>query len=184
MKYIWEILGRRELLGLTTVGLAFACHGDSGGLEQSVEEDAEATSRQSKVEKAISLLGKYHSCCTAVFATYAPELGIKELLAARLTQGMPGIGCSGNVCGTVSGAALVIGLKTTNEDNIDNWESCQMTCEMIREFIDKFEDIYQSTQCKDILGQDISSGEKFKSAVEKGYFAQCPKVIEDAVNIL
>lgn len=175
---------RRELLGLTTVGLAVACYGDSGGLVQSAEEGAEATSQRSKVEIAISLLRKYHSCCTAVFAAYAPELGVKELFAARLTQAMPGIGCSGNVCGTVSGAALIIGLKTTNKDNIDDWESHQTTCEMIREFIDKFENIYQSTQCRDILGHDINSREKFKNAVEKGYFEQCPKVIENAVNIL
>lgn len=111
-------------------------------------------------------------------------LGISELLAARLTQSMPGIGCSGNVCGTVSGAALVIGLKTRNEDNIDDLESLHLTNEKIREFIEKFEKIYLSIQCRDILGHDISSREKFEKATENGDFAQCPKVVENAVKIL
>jgi len=142
------------------------------------------TDQQSQVNYAVDLLKKYHSCCTAVFATYAPKFGITEVLAAKLTQGMPGIGGSGNVCGAVSGAALVISLVTTDEEKFDDWESRQETCEMIREFIDKFEGIYQSTQCRDILGHDINSREKFIAASEKGHFTLCPKVVESAVNIL
>jgi C_GCAxxG_C_C family probable redox protein len=139
---------------------------------------------EDKTEKAVSFLRKYHSCCTGVVATFAPEFGMDEVLAARLTRGMPGIGGSGNVCGTVSGAALIICLATTNESNLFDSDAQQKTLEIIREFISKFENIYPSTQCKDILGHDISSREKFRIAEEKGYFAHCHKVVENAVTIL
>ena len=94
-------------------------------MEQSKNEDTGVSSLQEKIDSAVSFFGKYQSCCTGVFAAYAPEFGIEEELAARLTIGMPGIGCSGNVCGAVSAAALVISLKTKNTNNIDDWESTQ-----------------------------------------------------------
>jgi len=177
--------------GFAAAGLILAGSGISKDLKQNQRINGseheplnDDFTPEEKTEKAASLLSKYHSCCTAVVATFAPELGMDEVLAARLTRGMPGIGSSGNVCGTVSGAALIICLATTKENNIFDSDAQQKTLEIIREFITKFENIYPSTQCRDILGYDISSREKFRIAAEKGYFARCPKVVENAVTIL
>ena len=177
--------------GFAATGLILASSGTSKYLKQNqrINESKHEPlyddfDPKNKTEKAASLFRKYHSCCTAVVATFAPELGMDEVLAARLTRGMPGIGSSGNVCGTVSGAALIICLGTTNEKNLFDSEAYQRTPEIIREFITKFENIYSSTQCRDIIGHDINSREKFRTAVKKGYFARCPKVVENAVTIL
>ncbi|MGC9397001.1 MAG: C-GCAxxG-C-C family protein [Anaerolineae bacterium] len=140
--------------------------------------------QQDRIQQAVALLKKYHSCCTAVFATCAPKLGIDETLAARLTQGMPSIGLSGNVCGAVNGAALVISLFTTHEENFDDWNARQMTSTLIQELVTRFEARYHSTQCRDILGHDISSPEKFIHAREQGYFTLCPEVVEHAMKTL
>ncbi len=177
--------------GFYAAGLTLASDGTSRELKQNLrinksdpEPGSDDFTQENKAEKADSLLRKYHNCCTGIVATFAPELGMNEVLAARLTRGMPGIGCSGNVCGAVSGAALIIGLKTTNEKNCQDLEAQQKTNEIIREFIAKFENIYSSTECREILGHDISSREKYNTAAEKGYFVRCPKVVENAVNIL
>ena len=71
-----------------------------------------------RVEEAKALFGTYGNCCTAVLVAYGPEFGMEEELAVKATRGMPGIGLLGDTCGAVTGAALVIGLATTNPDNI------------------------------------------------------------------
>jgi len=139
---------------------------------------------KSKVEEALSYGEKYFNCCTAVLAAYAPELGMDRELAVRLTRGMPGIGCLDNVCGAVSGATMVIGLKTSNENNINDMEAQHKTNEIVREFVARFRDRYSSIECRELLGYDISTREKVEAAVKEGAFINCNKYVGYAVEIL
>jgi C_GCAxxG_C_C family probable redox protein len=154
------------------------------GAEQEPRTGAEGVSQKNRVEHAQSLLGEFRNCCTSVLAAYAPELGMEKDLAVRLTRGMPGIGASGNVCGAVSGATLVIGLKTTNNDNIHDTEARYRTWETVREFVAKFKEHHSSIECRELLGRDIDTREKFQAAVEDNAFANCPKFVASAVMIL
>jgi len=152
--------------------------------EKKPKPGAEGVSQKSRVEEAHSLLGKYGNCCTSVLAAYAPELGMEKDLAVRVTRGMPGIGLLGNVCGAVSGATLVIGLKTTNENNIHDTEARNKTYETVREFVARFEERHSFIKCRELLGRDISTREKLQAARKDNAFANCPKFVESAVNIL
>ena len=144
----------------------------------------EGVSRKSRIEQAHSILAEYDNCCTSVLAAYAPELGMEQDLAVRATRGMPGIGLLGQVCGAVSGATMVIGLKTTNENNIHNTEARKETYKTVREFIARFEEQHSSIKCRELLGRDTSTWEKLQAAIKDNAFANCPKFIESAVNIL
>ena len=174
---------RREFFGITA-GLALAGCGKSVYLKQKMQEDAESVSQKSKVEEALSYGGEYHNCCTAVLAAYAPELGMDRELAVRLTRGMPGIGSLGNVCGAVSGATMVIGLKISNKNNIHDREAQHKTNEIVREFVARFRDRYSSIECRELLGYDISTREKEETAGKDGAFINCPKYVGYAVEIL
>jgi C_GCAxxG_C_C family probable redox protein len=156
-----------------------ACFG-----EKKAKPGSERISRKSRVERAHSLLSEYSNCCTSVLAAYAPELGMEEDLAVRATRGMPGIGLLGQVCGAVSGATMVIGLKTTKENNIHDTEARKETYKTVREFITRFEEQHSSIKCRKLLGRDISTWEKLQAARKDNAFANCPKFIESAVNIL
>ena len=106
-------------------------------------------------------------------------------LALRAAAGMPGIGGLGNVCGTVSGATLVIGLKTMNENNIRDREARHKTSDTVKEFVARFEERHSSIKCKELLGCDISTPEGYRQAREKNLFrTNCPKFVESAVDIL
>jgi C_GCAxxG_C_C family probable redox protein len=109
---------------------------------------------------------------------------MNENLAVRATRGMPGIGMLGSVCGTVSGATMVIGLRTTSKDNIRDRQASHKTYEMVRKFFARFEDRHSSINCRDLLGRDISSWEKSQAAAKDKAFANCPRFVESAVNIL
>ena len=170
---------RRKFIGYASAGLVLSRYGKSEELEQKIKDDTIGESQKVKVEKALSLFKKYNNCCTAVFATYAPELGIDEKLAAGITRSMPGIGGLGYVCGTVSGATMVIGLKNTVDPEISYNSS-----EIVREFVTKFKETHSSIECRNLLGWDISSPEKFKVARENNAFANCPKYVTSAVELI
>ena len=64
------------------------------------------------IEKAESLFRSGCNCSQAVFATFAEELGLDEELAKRIACGLGGgVGRMREVCGAVSAAALVIGMR-------------------------------------------------------------------------
>jgi C_GCAxxG_C_C family probable redox protein len=178
---------RRDFLktmtsGVLTASLLPLC---AFGGEKEPRPDAEGVSQKDRAKEALSLMGEYGSCCTGVLAAYAPELGMEKNLAAGVGRGMAGgIGGLGNVCGAVSGAIMVIGLKTTNEDNIHDMEAGFKTMEAVREFISRFEEQHSSIKCRELIGHDISTREKSAVAMKENAFANCPQFVESAVTIL
>jgi C_GCAxxG_C_C family probable redox protein len=52
------------------------------------------------------------TCSSAVFSSFSEELGLDPETAKKLSCGFgAGISKTGNICGAVSGAIMVIGLK-------------------------------------------------------------------------
>lgn len=138
-----------------------------------------------RAKKAQAMMAKYGSCCTGVLAAYAEELGMDVELAARTGRGMAGgIGSMGHVCGAVSGAAMVIGLKTTDNNNIHNMQAGLETMDTVKQFITRFEEKHKSIQCRELTGHDLSTMEAMKVAMKENAFANCPTYVEDAVLIL
>ena len=155
------------------------------GKENALRPKPRKASQKSRVEEALSNMQKYGSCCTGVLASYSPELGIQKELAAGLGRGMAGgIGGLGNVCGAVSGAVLVIGLKTTNHENLTDRAAAFKTMETVRKFVSKFEEQHSSIKCRDLIEHDISTPENIEAAMKANAYANCPKFIESAVTIL
>jgi C_GCAxxG_C_C family probable redox protein len=153
--------------------------------EQEPKPDAANVAPKSKAEEALDMMQRYGSCCTGVLAAFAAEFGLAEDLAAGLGRGMAGgIGGLGHVCGAVSGATLVIGLKTTNQDNILDKAAGFNTMAAVRDFMDRFEARHSSILCRELIGCDISTPEKSMAAMKSNAFANCPGYVESAVAIL
>jgi C_GCAxxG_C_C family probable redox protein len=62
-------------------------------------------------EKALSYFSNNFNCSQAVFTTFATEMGIDESLALKLATEFGGGARCGQMCGAVSGALMVLGLK-------------------------------------------------------------------------
>jgi C_GCAxxG_C_C family probable redox protein len=96
------------------------------------------------------------------------------------------MGRLGEVCGAVTGAFMVIGLKhgkSRLED--DNNETREKAYALVHEFADRFRACNGSILCRELLGCDISTPEGRAQAREKGLFNDlCPKLVGDAVEIL
>jgi len=95
-----------------------------------------------------------------------------------------GISKTGNLCGAVSGAILVIGLKygktVANDD-----AATEKTRALVRQFIHEFEEKNGSINCTDLLGYNLGSPEEFARARDQGLFVtKCTPLVRDAADIL
>lgn len=63
-------------------------------------------------ERALAAFRNGFTCSAAVFSAFSKDLGLDEETARKIACGFgAGISRTGNICGAVSGAILVIGLR-------------------------------------------------------------------------
>lgn len=137
------------------------------------------------IEKALALKEKGFNCCQAVFVPFATELGLSEAQALMLASPFGGgIARTGSVCGAVTGALMVIGLRygmTSPEDS----SAGEKTMALSRVFLEQFQEVHATTQCHALLGVDINTQAGFEAAKNEGRFTSiCPQAISSAVEIL
>jgi C_GCAxxG_C_C family probable redox protein len=137
------------------------------------------------VAEAVELFSSGLNCCQAVLSVFSEELGIANETA--LKTGFPfggGICGSGRICGALTGAIMVIGLKydTTDKSNYDVRNLCK---ENTNRLIEAFELAHGSVNCNDLLGFDISNKVDSESKVKSQYFNNiCPKFLETVIVFL
>lgn len=137
-----------------------------------------------KVELAKKYFEDKFMCSQAVFAAYATEYGLTEEQALKVAAGFGSGMCKGEVCGAVTGALMVIGLKY-GQSIVGDTDSKVKTNELTRMMLEKFKEENGSYLCKDLLGYDISIQEEARQAVESGLFTSfCPGMVESAAKIV
>jgi C_GCAxxG_C_C family probable redox protein len=125
------------------------------------------------------------NCAQSILAAYCEELGLKKEDALRIAMGFGGgMGYTGGICGAVTGAYMVIGLKTKITDN--NLPACkEKAYALVQEFDSKFKKRHPLNACGDLLGYDLRNPELMEAAKTAGIFAiKCPGFLKDAVEIL
>ena len=137
---------------------------------------------QSRVDQVIDNFLDGYNCCQSIFSTYSNIHGVDRETALKLASGMGGgVGHSGEICGFVNAACLLIGLKHGTDDpasKLDVFPLCL-------EFCDEFTAKYGSVKCKDIIKRDIRTKEATIKAKEEGVFsAICVKCGRFAADLL
>lgn len=91
---------------------------------------------------------------------------------------------TGETCGAVTGALMVIGLnhaKTRKDDD----DSRERAYALAQEFMDAFRDRNRSLLCREILGVDVSTPDGIAAVRERDLFRTvCPKFVSDSAEIL
>jgi C_GCAxxG_C_C family probable redox protein len=125
------------------------------------------------------------TCSAAVFSTFSEELGLDGETAKKIACGFGGgISKTGNICGAVSGAIMVIGLKYGKACAGDDGAT-DTTRALTREFITEFSARNGSVNCTRILGYDLGVPEDYEKAAAEGLFrTKCPELVRDAADIL
>lgn len=128
---------------------------------------------------------KGFTCSSSVFSAFSGDFGLDEETARKLSCGFgAGISKTGNICGAVSGAVMVIGLKYGKAHPGDD-AATDRTRALVRTFIDEFTTRHGSVNCTGLLGYDLSIPEEYEKARRSGLFhTKCPDYVRDAADIL
>ena len=96
----------------------------------------------------------------------------------------PARGRDGELCGAVSGALMVLGLKNGHYIQGDV-KGKEQAYKLAKEFTDRFREQQGNIVCKELLGYDLSNPDDYKLLADKGIFkTECPKFIECAIEVL
>ena len=133
---------------------------------------------------AAELFRNGFSCSQSVLAAFCDNYGLDKNSALKIACGLGGgVNCA-EICGAVSGAVLVIGLKYGCIDAADT--DAKQTCKAkVREFLRVFSERNRHIICRDILGCDISTPEGRQKALDEKLFTTvCVDMVVSAVAIL
>jgi len=137
-----------------------------------------------KQNLAIDRFHKGFNCAQAVISVFSAEYGLDEKTALKVAGGLGGGFRSGDICGAVSGAVMVVGLKHGHCDDGDT-EAKANCAAKTTEFLSKFKEKNDSIICRDLLGVDTSTDEGRKEAMERNLFrTKCDGLVKDAISIL
>jgi C_GCAxxG_C_C family probable redox protein len=130
-----------------------------------------------QVKQASELFGNGLYCSQAVLGAFCEKYGVDEKLAFKISCGLnSGFRCA-DVCGAVSGAILVIGLKYGDDKAVCNLKT--------EEYIKTFKEKNGSIICRDLLGCDISTPDGKEKAITENLFkTRCMDMVINAAQLL
>lgn len=137
-----------------------------------------------KVEKAAAYFDNGFCCSQAVFTTFATEYGIEEKMALKIATQFWGGARKGEMCGSVSGALMALGLKYGFSDGTA-WEEKELAHQKAEEFMNRFIEKKGTVVCRELLGHDLSQPGELEKCRELGVFTTiCPEMVRCAAEIV
>ncbi|ACV64963.1 C_GCAxxG_C_C family protein [Desulfofarcimen acetoxidans DSM 771] len=124
------------------------------------------------------------ACSQIVLSAFSTEFGLDRETALKVSAAFGGgMGGLGENCGAVSGALMAIGLKYGNSKAKD-YQAKEKTYRLSKEFVKQFKALNGSITCNELLNCDISTPEGYQYAKENLFIKICPKLVNDAVQIV
>jgi C_GCAxxG_C_C family probable redox protein len=139
-----------------------------------------------RVKNAYEMIStRQMNCAQSVLTAFCEELGLEKDIALRLARGFGGgMGRTGNVCGAVTGAYMVLGLQQYPEIE-DRSDQIEKVYQLVKDFSRMFIDKNKSIRCTDLLGCDLSAPGGLDDARSRELFTTvCPRLVADSVAIL
>ena len=136
--------------------------------------------------EAEKLFREGYNCAQAVLIAFGDMTGLDQDTAAKLALSFGGgLSRMREVCGAVSGAAMVLGLVKGTGDPTDR-EAKTSHYHLVQEFARRFREQNGSIICRELLqGVDTVQGND-PEARSAGYYQKrpCPLLVRDAAGIL
>ncbi len=138
-----------------------------------------------RADEAVSLIRQGFSCSQAVLAVFAQDFSLDRDTALRISQGFgAGIAYTDDLCGALSGAIMVIGLRY-GRMKADDLTAKEKTYRVVGEFLQEFEKHNGSVTCTGLLGYNLSDPQQVAEAKKRNLMiARCPEFVRDAVEIV
>lgn len=130
-------------------------------------------------DKGVELFKSGLNCAQAVVGAFAADFGLSPELAAKVSCGLGGgVGRMREVCGTVTGASIVLGLKY-GEDK-------QKVYPYVQKFCEEFKAENGSIVCHELLaGTGATKGGAPEARTEAYYKKRpCVELVRYAIELL
>lgn len=138
-----------------------------------------------RIDKAVDLFKSGFNCSQSVFAAYADLFGMDTETALKVSAGLGGgVGRSREVCGAVSAAAMLVGMKYGATDGEDS-EAKQRTYAVVQQVIAEFRQTNPSIVCRELLGlpEAVNTDPKPEARTENYYKKRpCAEIVEDSAK--
>ena len=139
-----------------------------------------------KREKATELFKSGYNCAQSVVISFEDEIGKSREELAKLSYCLGGgIGRLREVCGAVSGMALVLGMLEAEDRPGDDAFKKEMYAKT-QKLAFAFKEKHGTIICRELLGISDEHSDPTPDARTPQYFASrpCPDIIGDAAEIL
>lgn len=142
---------------------------------------------EEKARLAGELFAKGYNCSQAVVAAWADDVGLDVDTAMKIASGFGGgMGRLREVCGSVSGAFMILGCKYGYTDGTDQSAKAEMY-KLIQSFAARFKESNGSGSivCREMLGlTGISSPQPAQRTAEYYKKRPCRQIIELSAGLL
>jgi C_GCAxxG_C_C family probable redox protein len=123
------------------------------------------------------------NCAQSVLSAYAQELGLSRDELERLGSALGGGMGEGEVCGAVSAALLVLGMKLGHTQNTPDQKPVVHAA--AEDFKAKFLQRYHSLRCKELIGFQLKNVTELRQAYAENIFDnQCSDYICTAISLI
>lgn len=131
-----------------------------------------------RATNAVKIFEAGSNCSQAVFTAFCEDYGVSKDLGLKISMGLgAGVALNGEICGAVSGAILILGLKFGH--------SKEETYQMTKIFTEKFKLKNKTLNCTKLVGYDLSNKNELDQASNSGNFTKiCSKLVSDSIEIL
>ena len=141
-----------------------------------------------EVDRAGELFLEGFNCSQSVFTAFCHRFNMDEETAKRVSAGLGGgVGRMREVCGAVTGAAMVLG-SVAAAVNGDDKENKAKNYELVREFSQRFKERHGGTViCREMLKLNVpmeNTAMPENRTTEYYKNRPCLKAVEDAAEIL
>ena len=136
-------------------------------------------------KKIQELFMQGYDCSQVVLTYFAEKLGMTTEMANKVSACFGGGMMQADACGAYTGALMAIGLKYGhyNPENLMDQKNVMMA--KTAEFKQKFYEKYDTCNCRDLLGYDVSTPEGFEAAISSGrMMGFCPTLVNAVIEIL
>lgn len=137
--------------------------------------------KKEAIDKAQAYFDEGYACSQSVLLAFAPEFNLDEKTAKLISSTFGGgMGRLRQKCGAVTGGFMVLGLKYGNAEPKD-METKLHAYKMVRELNKQVEDIYETSNCFELLKKHASDAEVEE---RKHHKIICRKVVSDVAGLV
>lgn len=141
-------------------------------------------SKEDAQKRGIELFSSGYNCAQATLAALAPQFGMEEGAALKLSAAFGGgIARTGGLCGALSGALMALGLKRTPVEISPAIKNAAYA--RAKQLMDDFAAACGAVHCRDLTGCDLASAEgQARFAREGMHKSVCEKLVRTAISLV